>query len=119
MFSGFDTMGNINARRGDPHSWLGTERLGFEVRILIGQEDLIMAITTKNSDITLFQLRVVEILIKYIRIFCYQKGLLKNISINYITKEDKYITDLNPMTAEDFAELEHLLKTRKEDKKIL
>ena len=113
-FSGTDTMGNIYARENDPHSWLTINQYGFEIRILIGKENLIIIFNTNNDDITTFQYKVIEKFNKYARL-SHEKELLSYVSINYLTRNDKFITNDEIMNENLFDELEDLINSKMED----
>ena len=117
-FSGVDTMSNIFARKDDPYSWLTLERIGFEDRILMGKNKLVMAITTANPEISLFQLNVIKTIVNTVKSI-YQNKQIKSVSVNYVTKDDRFVMDLKSMDEEKINELENLIQSNINDRKVL
>lgn len=116
MFSSVDSMGQVSKREGDPHNWVTIENYAFEFRIIIGRQSMFVATSTLNDTITIFQLKVIDKFVDYIKL-AFEQGLLKYISFNYVTKEKKFVTDMNDMKESDFDELKNLLKTSMEKRR--
>lgn len=112
-FSGTDTLGKISLRRDDPHSWVTIEKYGFEVRFLVGDKSLVIIFETKKEEITEFQLKVINKLINYAKLL-YKKGMFQYVHINYVTKQDKFISNDIPLDEDSFEELLSVVNNKRD-----
>ena len=117
-FSEIETIGYTGIRHGDPHSWLTINRQGFTIRILMGKDHLVIAIETTSNLISIFQLNIIKKIINITKTI-FEQRILSSISINYLTKKDNFLVGFEPMTEEQFNDLDNLIESKIDQKKVL
>ena len=112
-YSSIEGFGNPSTRKDDPHSWDLIDKYGFTITFSVGEKKIVIVIKNQQYKHSLFQFKVIEDLIKYARL-CYEKGLIPEVSINYVTRQDRFFTNDESMDNNKFTELENIIATRKE-----
>ena len=116
MFSGENTVNQFGLRRNDPNGFLNIPKNGIKVRIIASEDRLIFIFETYLSNLTPFQLDVVERIVNNIEKE-YQSGIIKKPFINYITGKDRFIFDEDKNYYEELNRLKEIISERKEELK--
>ncbi len=114
LFTEEETIINTLIRKDDPYSYMRIEMNEIPIRIVASKDKLLIHFATFNNNLSLFQLNIMDRIIKYTKLL-YEQGIISDVLINYLINKYRFIRTPSISTQEQFTIIEDYIRQQKEE----